>query len=1838
MVLSNEQNSVQPSSPLPSNRGIGKQQYRYSPGSGNPSTLSQQPSSRAGRNSGAFYGMLRKTRRKTYTALRGGGRKHNNNVNLTGDRGEGGEMVEYSSSDSDAADLPSFSNGSNRATSRGVQAARSFTSKSPFTIPRGVSRSPFTMPHGVDGNVEPVRSFYYSPHNSWHDGDGQHNNNAGTFPQQQQQQQQSAYDNDAMSEIVRSVECNLRQAVLCCAMFIAGAMMPERMSVAQHALELSLVAWGTCLFIVTLGWFQGCQFRREATQQTSNVAAPPPSTPMVNNLTRAPSLAEPPRIERLERKRTSSASNRQEIFKFSTNGSAETLPMMQTELSRKRSHNELVVELAEDSNPPSQKIMRGTKQPIDMPKQQQQRKNVHPQLDNLFVMMVGKRERIFPNSVAYDMDNDLFSGRMLLMFRTPDVDETTSSSSSDPVVEYFRRKQRRFEFQWQFRLKKLPPGDVFLGCELEEPIKMGMIQRAVSNTALKFVKKMNQGFTYVISDSAEDGPSYLSFPVGTSMDRFNAARPGEPLPVLGKEVVEDAESMKLRKRGAQIEWNTESTYTMALWSAYVDWIDWQILNFPGIRPFSVSSVAGVQPIILTLYTNSSTEGTEKNPKRDIVLAMEVSNVAKSVLGSEAKKWIEEATISEKGEEQKKALEAIVEPLELSEAGSLNENGTFEDEEDEEDVGEQFEPLYDDACDVEDLEEDDEGVEVDEMALDNIETGAYLLSGASISLREGTGNYVASGGGFAVLQSSPTSCIVLEKIQTKKKKGAAAPVPSMMIRSGDVLRVKLVEVSSKAVKHLSLHRGWWLRWSSTRPKRNNGLFYIRTAGEPTGSLVVLGGPFSLVSRRWSHYLIGACVEGSAKYGGRVLGIYKTGKNAGDYDVLGGDGVGEEDDIGPTMQQNEQRMMPLLLCAENFGSLRPSTLSNFSAEDYSSPSKSPTRSSKLARQISVEDVKPIPILGLTGTELLRYEIDVPAWLEVMDRTKRTKQFVYAVRVKETVLSQNYEPAVDDSGDKAGVSDQSSASTSRVFMKLRTGRDLAPILRLGVDSKRDLSPTSDQWQQRFDFSNQDGLNDADSSSSSSDDSDSDEELDEEPSHFLIAGPNHSDVNETPMSEQNDLAAKVFPDDQDQGAEIMLTSPTQHELLPNSDAEQDNNAVDGTEKPNSKGKGIISKKRLGTKMKRERSIESDNAEEYSRRETSMSTGGSRPSTSRMNSETSAAPSSDLCGQDDLVAANESKKKSKRTAVMRVAKTVKASTVVTGKHVIKHSKNLGKGTVSAGRAAGRVIPVSSVVYNPSKPPRKHEPGGRVHRKRSDRGQMKMIGRAIKNIEGQGNISTPFLAGQLLPPDQNCRKISQILSNISNTPNMSAPVLDAISSLATTNSAQDLTFLRGSSAELGVKPLKPVDSFDINCVVARCVYSGRWREELCVVYTKGGSHLAFYAPLAKKPSLVVSFEEIISARKCHDDEACHSALPGFSLLSIDTAWKCHYIAFLENTERESFLKRLNEALFYTNAQPNGSSKVAQEYESYRMSLETSLTGTVGKWRAVSMRKKKQTKQRRILNGRRMAFDITSVISDEEMATKSESHDKIASYVENLLRMALSFSPEALDATDLRFMEFLDETSRLRTLPLHEIDLSSKEAFCIFVNLYHCLLQHSLLLAVDGLPNKRSVMHFKRCSCYEIGEDVFSLAELECCVIRDKAGVHIKPPFVGAAKKSRAYQMMYGLGSTDPRINFILNNGDMAYPSAVPVLRHQTMDDQMDAAASCLLTDQVKIDKRKRTVYLPKVCDVYRMGDGLVSLSQCLNYLEEVDQLAIDALLDGGVVSVKFNRNCEEFHPNLTELH
>jgi hypothetical protein len=148
-------------------------------------------------------------------------------------------------------------------------------------------------------------------------------------------------------------------------------------------------------------------------------------------------------------------------------------------LSKKRSHHE-------SSEPP--KPMRELMSPQfaivnAIPAKNHNEEQQHPHLENLYVMC--RRERIPPNAI----DIDIYSGWKILIIRTPDDDEDADDGDDD---DYFRGKQRQFEFQWQLRLKKLVPGDVYVGMEVDEPIQMGLMQRALANVALKFTKKTKQ--------------------------------------------------------------------------------------------------------------------------------------------------------------------------------------------------------------------------------------------------------------------------------------------------------------------------------------------------------------------------------------------------------------------------------------------------------------------------------------------------------------------------------------------------------------------------------------------------------------------------------------------------------------------------------------------------------------------------------------------------------------------------------------------------------------------------------------------------------------------------------------------------------------------------------------------------------------------------------------------------------------------------------------------------------------------------------------------------------------------------------------------------------------------------------------------------------------------------------------------------------------------------------------------------------------------------------------------------------------------------------------------------
>ncbi len=240
----------------------------------------------------------------------------------------------------------------------------------------------------------------------------------------------------------------------------------------------------------------------------------------------------------------------------------------------------------------------------------------HPELDQIFGFDVTSAERIVPNGEPTFFDNDVVTGCFLPMIRTSDADakvepeDTKGTPSNDAISNHFRKKQRRLELQFQMKFKKVPEGKAWFGFEIEDPIKLGPMQKLFVNAALNFVEKKNKGSMHYslfgnekaseedIKNGKNERP-HLVIAVESAFDRMVVTKEGEELPKLGGDLYEDPESIKRRKKGS-MTFNTSDTYTMALWTAYVDFLDWKVVNLPAIRPFYVTSIIGDQPIFLVL--------------------------------------------------------------------------------------------------------------------------------------------------------------------------------------------------------------------------------------------------------------------------------------------------------------------------------------------------------------------------------------------------------------------------------------------------------------------------------------------------------------------------------------------------------------------------------------------------------------------------------------------------------------------------------------------------------------------------------------------------------------------------------------------------------------------------------------------------------------------------------------------------------------------------------------------------------------------------------------------------------------------------------------------------------------------------------------------------------------------------------------------------------------------------------------------------------------------------------------------------------------------------------------
>ena len=1205
---------------------------------------------------------------------------------------------------------------------------------------------------------------------------------------------------------VLSMERLMRQLLLILGAYILGAKRPEFEATVTKLVEYIFTAWGTCAFIFILAFLQRCcphllgnwdafGTGTDTDTATDNAATEQRPTREIQKrqlLEAIPGLAQEREPLMKGRKCTSGTVEFQNEAP-SSGDDLEAPAVVEKRLESSFDDN-ASVELSDTKCP-------------------------HPALAPYFVMNAYTGERVTPNaSEPFHLSSEWFEMDMVAMIRTPDVDNpslTHGTPSNIRAMEYMTGKQRRFEFQYQLQLKKVPTGkQVYFACELDEPIKMGIIQRAFVGAAMAFVKTTNNNFHYSIQGSKKspDGKyekPHMSFLVEDGLNRLVVSKPGETTPKLGGVIDEDAESIKRRKK-SPIAWNTKDTYTMALWSAYVDFLDWKVLNLPGIRPFSLASVLGKQSINFTMYLIDDNRGNDKHYQKDIenVVNLEMSNESFAALGPVAAPWAA----------QNKMQPVVSRSQESSQARNMKvQEGMSQSQQNLQLHGSQSKDLH-----YDDQEDDDK----DAATAAELGEGIYLRSGDSVVFREFIDDdprpcSMANGGGFCVLQNR--NCVVL----IEKAKGARR---NRLIKTGDTVLFKLIQKNGEGeteTKYLSIHRGWWLKWVSTVPSKN-GFFTIYThdsevnnqdekgsrSGETQSSYLTLGGSFVLRHKRWSSYHVGVAQEPSATYGGRLLGLYipesQKGGHAGDeqYHSDEGEDMDDQLDIGVSNKAHGLWMKPLFLCAHE-----PSSLS--AAKEALVPKPLLENPST-----SADDVIVNPPAAIISKQKLMFsrdhcQIDVPAWIEMMNRTERIRQLTYVVRITDKNSSaesvQPVSPVESEDSVKGG-------GGGSMMVRLRTGRELAQILRVG-QSMRNLS-TSDMGgseTKRTSTSNvglitQNGgrsnlVRNSFAEGSSTPPQKRDGVLSLSPMGAISPSasfPTGLSFAKNPLADEDDEESDMESEIE---SEPEVESEDQEEewddpVLSDVSSEEDSvvTGVYPVPEKHHRGSGAIKKGRslIGkvAKTAKTATLKTGKTAVKTVVGTGKLTGKVAVGTGKLTGKVVVGSGKVAFGTGKIA--------------VRHSKKVAMGTYSHSKSVAKGTVNVGKaaakGTVNAGKAltatAGKTV-IAPLLGKNQKPP-KQEPKAKQtskERKRQEKELHVEVSKTMKQIEKieQTFRAPDVLAGELCAPEQSCRTASRVLSRMSNLP-PSHPLWkrfnDVLYEQIDPKTDQDGSFLEGSSVQV----------------------------------------------------------------------------------------------------------------------------------------------------------------------------------------------------------------------------------------------------------------------------------------------------------------------------------------------------------------------------------------------------------------------------------------------------------
>lgn len=419
--------------------------------------------------------------------------------------------------------------------------------------------------------------------------------------------------------------------------------------------------------------------------------------------------------------------------------------------------------------------------------------------------------------------------------------------------------------------------------------------------------------------------------------------------------------------------------------------------------------------------------------------------------------------------------------------------------------------------------------------------------------------------------------------------------------------------------------------------------------------------------------------------------------------------------------------------------------------------------------------------------------------------------------------------------------------------------------------------------------------------------------------------------------------------------------------------------------------------------------------------------------------------------------------------------------------------------------------------------------------------------------------------------------------------------------------------------------------VARALSETHFIEEWAVLTSK---HLAFYHPDNRSPSFRIPTSEIIRAKKMEVKD-CPS-FPTYSGLEIETLGRIYYLMLKNEGLMKRWIEFINDLVSRfskaggTLTQGNPDVSRDSSTTSASGSGDQQLNGGLGDDPSDGFLHKSSVfkcKKRRLLNCRKFCF--RGSLADDLNTGSEESGMCPNLVVAEALRCALE--PHDHEGNNENLKAFLNHASELKRC--HIGGLSEKAKLTFFLNLYHLMITHAYLVLGTPTSSFKWVSYFNMIS-YQVDDDIFSLTELEHCIIR--AGMNFPAQFLSKYVLPTS-RYSFALSISDPRINFALNCGSLSNPPSVPIYYLDRLDQQLNLSSIYYLQESVTVSPQKKGVVitLPHICMWYandfNRGRPVDVARYCSSFLTGEKQKLLVLSLDGagskfgesGSVSIRF---------------